>query len=57
MTRTELDTICAAIRAMKTRADKLTSIRAKIEELRDAAKLQTTKAIYQAILDLFDKED
>lgn len=54
MTRTELNTICAAIRAMKARSDKLTSVRAKIEELRDAAKLQTTKALYQAVLDLFD---
>ena len=54
MTRTELETICAAIRGYKARSDKLTSIRAKIEELRDDAKLPTTKALYQAILDLFD---
>ena len=56
MTREQLNTLCAAIRAMKVRSDKLTRIRAQIEALRDAAVLQTTKAIYQAVLDLFDDE-
>ena len=37
-------------------ANRLARIRAKIEALRDAAVLPTTKAIYQAILDLFDEE-
>lgn len=54
MTRTQLDTICAAIRAMKARADKLESIRVRIEALRDDAKLPTTRALYQAVLDMFD---
>ena len=54
MTRTQLETICTEIRAMKARSDKLTSIRARIEALRDDAKLPTTKALYQAILDMFD---
>lgn len=54
MTRTRLNQICAAIRAYKARSDKLASIRAKIEELRDEAKLPTTRALYQAVLDMFD---
>lgn len=37
-------------------ANRLARIRARIEALRDAAVLPTTKAIYQAILDLFDEE-
>lgn len=36
--------------------EKLAKIRAKIKDLKDKATLQTTKAIYQAILDLFDEE-
>ena len=56
MTREQLNALCAAIRAMKARSDKLTEIRTKIEGLRDAAKLQTTKAIYQAVLDLFEED-
>lgn len=51
MTRTQLNTICAAIRAMKARADKLDRLKSWLEEQKDAAKLQTTKAIYQAIID------
>lgn len=56
MTREQLDTICAAIRAMKARAARLETVRAKIEGLRDAAKLATTKALYQAVLDLFEED-
>lgn len=57
MTKRELDTLCSAIRLMKRRSAKFESIRSKIEKLRDDAKLQTTKAIYQAILDMFDEEE
>lgn len=41
---------------IKIPPDKLEILRSKIEKLRDEAKLQTTKAIYQNILDLFDEE-
>lgn len=51
MTRTQLDTICAAIRAMKAKADRFADLKTWLEEQRDAARLQTTKAIYQAIID------
>ena len=54
MTRTQLDTICAAIRAMKARSEKLESVKGQIEELQEQAKLQSTKALYQVILDLFE---
>lgn len=57
MTREQLNALCDAIRAMKARADRLERIKSRITELRDAAKLQTTKAIYQAILDLFEEDD
>ena len=56
MTREQLNTICAAIRAARAKAARLDAVRAQIEALRDAAKLQTTKAIYQAVLDLFEEE-
>ena len=56
MTRDRLNTLCAAIRAMKAKADRLETVKTKIEALRDAAKLQTTKALYQAVLDLFEEE-
>ncbi len=39
----------------KAKADRLDRIRSRIEALRDEALLSTTKAIYQAILDLFDE--
>ena len=38
------------------RAESLDRIKAKIVELRDSARLATTKAIYQAILDLFEED-
>ena len=41
----------------EARAERLDRIKAKITELRDKATLQTTKAIYNAILALFDEED
>ena len=56
MTRSELNILCNTIRVIKYRSDKLERIRQQIEALRDAAVLPTTKAIYQAILDLFDEE-
>lgn len=56
MTREQLNAICTAIKALKKRSDRLTTIRTKIEQLRDAAVLQTTKALYQAVLDLFDED-
>ena len=57
MTRKELDRMLDIIRAYKARAERLDRIKAKITELRDKATLQTTKAIYNAILALFDEED
>lgn len=39
----------------KAQANKLINIRGRIERLRDNALLQTTKALYQAILDMFDE--
>ena len=41
----------------EARAERLDRIKARIIELRDKATLQTTKAIYNAILQLFDEED
>lgn len=55
MTRTQLESICAAIRAMKARADKLERLRSWLEEQRDKAVLQATKAIYQAIIDKMEE--
>ena len=40
----------------EARAERLDRIKAKIIELRDKATLQTTKAIYNAILELFEDE-
>ena len=57
MTRKELEQILSIIRQYKARAEKLDRIKAKIIELRDKATLPTTKAIYNAILQLFDEED
>lgn len=54
MTRNELNALVARLRLMKARADKLDAIKARIQQMKDEAVLQTTKAIYQAILDLFD---
>ena len=56
MTRRDLKTLCATIRLMKARADRLDRIKAQIEALRDRATLQTTKAIYNAILELFEED-
>lgn len=39
----------------EARAERLDRIKARIETLRDEAKLQTTKAIYNAILELFEE--
>lgn len=55
MTRTELNTILAAISLMKARAAQRDRVRAAVEKLRDDAVLPTTKALYQAILDLFNE--
>lgn len=55
MTRNELDALVARLQAIKARSDRLDRIKARITELRDDAKLSTTKALYQAILDLFDE--
>ena len=55
MTRKELDRMLDIIRLYKARSEKLDRIKAKIIELRDKATLQTTKAIYNAILELFDE--
>lgn len=41
----------------ESRAERLDRIKSRIIELRDKATLQTTKAIYNAILQLFDEED
>lgn len=54
MTRNELNALVARLQVMKARADKLDAIKARIQQMKDAATLQTTKAIYQTILDLFD---
>lgn len=40
----------------EAKAERLDRIKAKIIELRDKATLQTTKAIYNAILELFEDE-
>ena len=40
----------------EARAERLDRIKARIIELRDKATLQTTKAIYNAILDLFEED-
>ena len=37
------------------KAQRLDAVKARIETLRDEALLQSTKAIYQAILDLFEE--
>lgn len=55
MTRDELNAFVAAIRAMKAKADKLTRLKTWLEEQRDAARLSTTKAIYQAIIDKMEE--
>ena len=54
MTRAQLENICAAIRAMKEKTDRLESIHARVEALRDGAVLPTTRALYQSVLDMFD---
>lgn len=38
------------------RAERLERIKTRVEALRDAALLQTTKAIYQAVLELFEED-
>ena len=40
----------------EARAERLDRIKAKIEQLRDDARLATTKAIYNAILALFEED-
>ena len=55
MTRSELNTILASIRLMKAKSAQRDRVRAAVEKLRDDAVLPTTKALYQAILDLFDE--
>lgn len=55
MTRRQLDTLCAAIRAMKAKSDRLDRLKTWLEEQRDRAVLQTTKAIYQAIIDKMEE--
>lgn len=40
----------------EARAERLDRIKAKIEQLRDEARLSTTKAIYNAILQLFEED-
>lgn len=57
MKRSELNTIIAHIRLMNAKAAQRDRVRAAVEHLRDEAVLPSTKAIYQAILDLFDKEE
>lgn len=54
MTRTELNTILAAIKLMKAKAAQRDRVRAAVEKLRDDAVLPTTKSLYQTILNLFD---
>ena len=56
MTKRELRLLCASIRLMKARAKRLDTIKSQIEALRDAAVLPTTKAIYDAILELFGED-
>ena len=55
MTRNELNALCAAIRAYKARADRFDRLRTWLEEQRDKAVLQTTKAIYQAVIDKMEE--
>ena len=55
MTRKELDRILDIIKAHKARAERLDRIKSRIIDLRDKATLQTTKAIYNAILELFEE--
>ena len=57
MTYERLDQICAVIKRMKTASDRLTDVVRWLEEQRDSARLSTTKAIYQAILDRIEQED
>ena len=57
MTRKELDRMLDVSRAYKARAERLDRIKSRIIELRDKATLPTTKAIYNAILELFEEED
>ena len=56
MTKKELEQILAIIRQYKAQAERLDRIKAKIIELRDKATLPTTKAIYNAILQLFEED-
>lgn len=39
----------------EAKAERLDRIKSRIETLRDEARLQTTKALYQAVLDLFEE--
>ena len=55
MTRAELNTICAAIRRMKTAAGRFDRVKLWLTQQRDEAHLASTKAIYQAILDKMEE--
>ncbi len=55
MTRNELDAICAAIRAYKAKSGRFDRMKTWLTEQRDKAVLQTTKAIYQAIIDKMEE--
>lgn len=57
MTHERLEQICTVIRRMKTASDRLSDVVQWLESQRDAARLQTTKAIYQAILDRIEQEE
>lgn len=56
MTRNELNALCAAIRAYKAKSDRLDRLRTWLEEQRDRAVLQTTKAVYQAVIDRMEED-
>ena len=56
MTREELNGICAAIRRMKTAANRFDRVKLWLTQQRDEAHLASTKAIYQAILDKMEEE-
>ena len=55
MTRAELAALCAVIRANKAKAARLDNLKTWLVQQRDAAVLQTTKALYQAIIDRIDE--
>lgn len=57
MTHEQLDALCAAIRRMKAASDRLNRLETWLEEQRDKAVLQTTKALFQTVLDRMEEAE